>query len=356
MSSVKPSGSSGAGPSQASAAPLGGSAVHAVTSVRATFGKVAVLMGGASAEREVSFMSGRGVLQALLSKGVDAHAFDPAERDLSELKREGFARCFIALHGRFGEDGTVQGALELLGIPYTGSGVMASSIAIDKVMTKRVWLFEGLPTPEWARVHSAEATHQAFKTFGAPMIVKPSREGSTIGLTKVTTSDQCDAAYGLAAALDPEVLCEQFIRGDEVTVPILGSGDKARALPVIRIVAPGGNYDYQNKYFTNDTQYHVPCGLPEGEEPAIQAMVLKAYRVLGCRGWARADVMIDAATRKPYLLEINTSPGMTGHSLVPMSAKAAGISYPDLCIEILQLAALDYPCAVRSTDLGATSA
>ncbi|MDO8250689.1 MAG: D-alanine--D-alanine ligase [Rhodoferax sp.] len=306
------------------------------------FGKVAVLMGGASAEREVSMMSGRGVLQALISQGVDAHAFDPAERDLAELKVEGFARCFIALHGRFGEDGTVQGALELLGIPYTGSGVMASAIAIDKVMTKRIWRAEGLPTPAWQQVDSVAATEQAFAALGSPMIVKPAREGSTIGLTKVTAADQCAAAYVLAAQHDIEVLCEQFISGDEVTIPVLGSGTAAQALPVIRIVAPDGNYDYQNKYFTDTTQYLVPCGLPEGEEPHIQALVLQAYQVLGCRGWARADVMIDARTRKPYLLEINTSPGMTGHSLVPMSAKAAGISYPALCVEVLRHATLDY--------------
>ena len=307
--------------------------------------KTAVLMGGASAEREISLMSGQGVLQALRSKGVDAHAFDPAQRDLLDLKREGFARCFIALHGRFGEDGTVQGALELLGIPYTGSGVMASSIAIDKVMTKRIWRAEGLATPAWRQVDSAAATEQAFAALGSPMIVKPSREGSTIGLTKVTDLAQCASAYALAAGHDPEVLCEQFIQGDEVTIAVLGTGAAARALPVIRIVALEGNYDYQNKYFTDTTQYLVPCGLPVGEEARIQDMVLDAYRVLGCRGWARADVMIDAATRKPYLLEINTSPGMTGHSLVPMAARAAGIDYPALCLEVLQHAALD--CSVE---------
>jgi D-alanine-D-alanine ligase len=305
------------------------------------FGKVAVLMGGASAEREVSLMSGSGVLKALLSKGVDAHAFDPLQRDLWDLKREGFARCFIALHGRFGEDGTVQGALELMGIPYTGSGVMASAISMDKVMTKRIWRFEGLPTPAWQDVHSAEQTREAFEALGAPMIVKPSREGSTIGLTKVTRLDQCEAAYAIASQHDVQVLCEQFIAGDEVTCPVMGPTDKPHSLPLIRIVAPDGNYDYQNKYFTDTTQYLVPAGLPDGEEDAISAMVRKAYRVLGCRGWARADVMIDAATRKPYLLEINTSPGMTGHSLVPMSARAAGVSYEDLCVQLLQSTTTD---------------
>ncbi|CAN0347461.1 unnamed protein product, partial [Phaeothamnion confervicola] len=305
-------------------------------------GKVAVLLGGQSAEREVSLMSGRGVLEALRSRGVDAHAFDPAQRDLSALKAEKFERCFIALHGRFGEDGTVQGALELMGIPYTGSGVMASSMAIDKVMTKRIWRADGLPTPAWREVDSVEKALEAFGELGAPMIVKPSREGSTIGLTKVMDASQCETAYLLSARHDPSVLCEQFVAGDEVTCPVLGTGAGARALPVIRIVAPDGNYDYQNKYFTDTTQYLVPCQLPAGEEQAIQQIVLQAYRTLHCRGWARADVMIDAATRKPYLLEINTSPGMTSHSLVPMSARAAGISYEDLCLEVLRTASLDH--------------
>ena len=310
-----------------------------------SLGKVAVLMGGKSAEREISLLSGSGVLKALQSKGVDAHAFDPAERDLVELKREGFQRCFIALHGRFGEDGTVQGALELLGIPYTGSGVMASAISIDKVMTKRVWLAEGVPTPRYQLLrrgaYQREDVIKVPDDLGLPVIVKPAREGSSIGVAKVEGYSQMQAAVDAAAALDADVLCEQFVSGDEVTCPILGSGENARALPVIRIVAPEGNYDYQNKYFTDDTKYLVPCGLPEGEEAAIQALVVKAYRVLGCRGWGRVDVMIDATTRKPSLLEINTSPGMTGPSLVPMSARAAGISYEDLCLLLLADAALD---------------
>jgi D-alanine-D-alanine ligase len=309
------------------------------------FGKVAVLMGGHSAEREVSLMSGGGVLKALQSRGVDAHAFDPAQRELSELKAEGFARCFIALHGRFGEDGTVQGALELLGIPYTGSGVMASAIAIDKVMTKRVWLAEGLPTPKYQLLrrgaYSRDQVIAVPDDLGLPVIVKPAREGSSIGVAKVEGYSQMAAAVEAASQLDADVLCEQFIAGDEVTCPVMGSGADAKALPVIRIVAPEGNYDYNNKYFTDDTKYLVPCGLPAGEEEAIQEIVLKAYRVLGCRGWGRLDVMIDAKTRKPYLLEINTSPGMTGHSLVPMSARAAGISYEDLCLQLLACAALD---------------
>ncbi len=318
----------------------------------AQFGKVAVLMGGASAEREISLLSGNGVLQALRSKGVDAHAFDPAERELSELKTEGFKRCFIALHGRFGEDGTVQGALELLGIPYTGSGVMASSIAIDKVMTKRVWMAEGIATPRYKVLHQGNfERHEAIEipdTLGLPLIVKPAREGSSLGVTKVMGYSGMTEAVDLAGQLDADILCEECIEGDEVTCPVIGEGANARALPVIRIVAPEGNYDYQHKYFTDDTHYLVPSGLPEGEEEAIQALVLKAYRVLGCRGWGRIDVMIDGKTRKPYLLEINTSPGMTGHSLVPMSARAAGTSYEDLCLQILSLAALDSSPRARS--------
>ncbi|SFU98259.1 D-alanine--D-alanine ligase [Polaromonas sp. YR568] len=310
------------------------------------FGKVAVLMGGMSAEREVSLMSGSGVLKALRSRGVDAHAFDPAERDLSELKKDGFERCFIALHGRFGEDGTVQGALELLGIPYTGSGVMASSMAIDKVMTKRVMISEGLPTPQYRLLrrgaYGAADIAALPDALGLPLIVKPAREGSSIGLTKVTERSGMAEAVAQAEKLDADVLCEQFISGDEVTCPVLGTGAEARALPVIRIVAPDGNYDYQNKYFTDSTQYLVPCGLPEGEEAAIQQLVLDTFRILNCRGWGRADVMIDKVTRKPYLLELNTSPGMTSHSLVPMSARAAGISYEDLCVQVLQTASLDH--------------
>ena len=291
-------------------------------------------------------MSGQGVLAALRARGVDAHAFDPAERPMDDLKREGFARCFIALHGRFGEDGTVQGALELLGIPYTGSGVMASSMAIDKVMTKRVWHAEGLPAPRHVLLRRGEFTAEEVDAIpgklGLPLIVKPAREGSSLGVTKVKSADQIQSAVADAMALDTDVLCEQFIAGDEVTCPVLGEGAGATALPVIHIVAPDGEYDYQNKYFTDVTEYRVPCDLPAGEEAAVQALVVDAYRVLGCRGWGRVDVMIDGATRQPYLLEVNTSPGMTSHSLVPMAAKAAGTSYEDLCLELLANATLDY--------------
>jgi D-alanine-D-alanine ligase len=309
-------------------------------------GKVAVLMGGDSAEREVSLMSGGGVLAALQSQGVDAHAFDPSERELAELKRDGFARAFIALHGRHGEDGTVQGALELLRIPYTGSGVMASAIAMDKVMTKRVWLAEGLPTPRYVslprRLQDREHVVKVPDELGLPLIVKPPHEGSSIGVTKVKGYSQMQDAVALAAQYDAEVLCEEFIEGDELTCPVLGEGESARALPVIRIVAPEGAYDYQNKYFTDVTQYLVPSGLPESEEAEIQRIVVQAYRALGCRGWGRADLMLRASDRRPFLLEMNTSPGMTSHSLVPMSAKAAGMSYEQLCLHLIADAALDH--------------
>jgi len=309
------------------------------------FGKVAVLMGGTSAEREISLLSGNGVLKALRSQGVDAHAFDPAERDLAELRRDGFARCFIALHGRHGEDGTVQGALELIGMPYTGSGVMASAIAMDKVMTKRVWIAEGLPTPKYVTLpgdrQGVERVRTVPDTLGLPLIVKPPHEGSSIGVTKVMGYSQMQDAVALAARYDSEVLCEEFIEGDEVTCPVLGRGDAAVALPVVRIVAPEGAYDYQNKYFTDVVNYLVPSGLPADEEAAIQAIVLQAYRTLGCRGWGRADLMVRAEDHQPFLLEMNTSPGMTGHSLVPMSARAAGISYEQLCLLLLRDAALD---------------
>ena len=310
-----------------------------------SLGKVAVLMGGTSAEREISILSGTGVLAALRSQGVDAHRFDPAERDLGDLKKEGVARCFVALHGRHGEDGSVQGALELLGIPYTGSGVMASAIAIDKVMTKRIWLAEGLPTPKFVRLAADQQQRENVRAvpdvLGLPLVVKPPREGSSIGITKVAGYSQMQDAVALAARYDADVLCEEFIEGDEVTCPVLGEGESARALPVIRIVAPEGAYDYQNKYFTDVVRYECPSGLPAAEEDEIQRIVLAGYRLLGCRGWGRADLMLRSSDRKPFLLEMNTSPGMTSHSLVPMSARAAGISYEALCLQLLAGATLD---------------
>jgi len=279
------------------------------------FGKVAVLLGGKSAEREISLMSGNGVLKALRSKGVDVHPFDPAERDLAELKRENFARCFIALHGRGGEDGTLQGALEAMGIPYTGSGVLGSAIGMDKWRTKMIWLANGLPTPRYRILGAGDDWGAVAQELGLPLIVKPANEGSTLGLTKVTQV----------------ALAESFVDGPEYTASILGD----TALPLIRIVAPQGNYDYQNKYFTDDTKYLCPCGLPADQEDALKALALKAFRLVGCIGWGRVDLMLDAAG-KPWLLEVNTSPGMTGHSLVPMAARAVGISYEDLCVKILE--------------------
>lgn len=303
-------------------------------------GKVAVLMGGRSCEREVSLMSGNGVLQALLSAGVDAHAFDPSERKSEELKA--FDRCFIALHGRLGEDGCIQGVLEWLGIPYTGSGVLASSLAMNKIMTKKIWKQMGLSTPEWFQAKSAKETQDAFLHLGGQvMIVKPSKEGSTIGLTKVEHADQCEAAYYLAAQHDSDVLCEQFIQGEEVTCPVLSLADQAVALPIVGIRAPEGRYDYHNKYVAHDTQYLLPSGLSQDQEQRINHMVLQAYQSVGARGWGRVDVMIDQRTQQPYLLEINTSPGMTSHSLFPMSAAHAGLPYADLCLLLLAMATTD---------------
>jgi len=291
-------------------------------------------MGGSSAEREISLMSGNGVLKALRAKGVDAHAFDPAQRDLFELKREGYARCFIALHGRGGEDGTLQGALEVLGVPYTGSGVLGSAIGMDKWRTKMIWIANKLPTPRYRILRADDDWKAVARELGLPLIVKPANEGSTLGLTKVLSIEQLPAAYELAARKYRDiVLAEQFIDGPEYTASILGEA----ALPLIRIEAPQGNYDYQNKYFTDDTKYHCPCGLPARKEQELQALSLQAFGVAGCSGWGRIDIMLDAKN-KPWLLEVNTSPGMTGHSLVPMAARAVGISYEDLCVKILELA------------------
>lgn len=302
----------------------------------AGFGKVAVLMGGKSAEREVSLMSGKGVLKALQSKGVDAHAFDPAERELGDLKREGFARCFIALHGRGGEDGTLQGALEMLGVPYTGSGVLGSAIGMDKWRSKMIWLAGGLPTPRYRILSADDDWSDVARDLGLPLIVKPANEGSTLGLTKVTAVAQLPAAYDLAANRYHDLaLAEQFIDGAEYTASVL----EDEVLPLIRIEAPQGNYDYQNKYFSDDTKYICPCGLDAQKEAALKALALRAFRLVGCAGWGRIDLMLDAK-HEPWLLEVNTSPGMTGHSLVPMAARAAGLGYEDLCMRILKDARL----------------
>jgi D-alanine-D-alanine ligase len=297
------------------------------------FGKVAVLMGGPSSEREISFLSGNAVLGALKGRGVDAHAFDPAERSLYELKTERFDRAFIALHGRFGEDGTVQGALEVLGVPYTGSGVMGSALAMDKWRTKLVWLASGIPTPRYRVIGADTDWWSVVAELGLPLIVKPAREGSTIGLTKVATvdHDELAIAYRAAAEHDDLVLAEEFVAGIELTASVLND----RALPLIRIEAPQGNYDYHNKYFSDETRYYCPSGIAEDVERAIRAQSLQAFVILGASGWGRLDLILRADGTWQFL-ELNTSPGMTGHSLVPMAAKQAGLTFPDLCIEILR--------------------
>jgi D-alanine-D-alanine ligase len=302
------------------------------------FGKVGVLFGGRSAERDVSIMSGTGVLQALKSRGIDAHGFDPAERSLAELAAENFDCVFIALHGRYGEDGSLQGALEQLGIPYTGSGVMASSVGMDKITTKIIWLSKNIPTPRYATVAPGDDLDAIVQDLGLPLIVKPPLEGSTIGITKVEAAEQFEAAVSLAAGFDETVLAEEFVTGREFTVAVLGTGKHARALPIVEIVAPQGNYDYQNKYFTDDTQYHCPAQLDAALTAEIQKHAVDAYRALGCEGWGRVDVLVRESDMRPFLLEVNTSPGMTSHSLVPMAARAEGISYEELCVEILRSA------------------
>ena len=298
-------------------------------------GRVGVLMGGRSGEREISLMSGSGVLEALLNKGVDAHAFDPGLRCPTELAKEKFDRVFISLHGRYGEDGTIQGLLELLNLPYTGSGVLASALSIDKIATKQIWLSNGLATPDFEELTANSDWNAVAKHLGLPLIVKPANEGSSLGLTKVKSVDGLPAAYQLAAGLDKKVIAETCIIGDELTCPLVGDGVNAEALPVIKIIPPQANYDFHNKYFSDETQYLCPTGLADEVNTAVQKLALAAYRALGCSTWGRADVMLDEKTGKPYLLEMNTSPGMTSHSLVPMAAKAAGIEYADLVLWLL---------------------
>ena len=300
-----------------------------------SLGRVGVLLGGRSGEREISLLSGNGVLQALLSKGVDAHGFDPGLRNPTELVSEKFDRIFISLHGRYGEDGTIQGLLDLIDLPYTGSGVLASALAIDKIVTKQVWISNGLATPEFEELTANSDWNAVVKHLGLPLIVKPAHEGSSLGLTKVKSVDELPAAYQLAAGLDKKVIAETCIIGDELTCPLVGQGSNAEALPVIKIIPPQANYDFHNKYFSDETQYLCPTGLASEVNERVQALALAAYKALGCRTWGRADVMLDQKTGKPYLLEMNTSPGMTSHSLVPMAAKAAGIEYADLVLWLL---------------------
>ncbi|MER0204253.1 MULTISPECIES: D-alanine--D-alanine ligase [Nitrosomonas] len=297
------------------------------------FGKVAVLLGGRSAEREISLQSGQAVLDALLRSGVDAHPFDPAGQSMEKLLQQGFDKAFIALHGRFGEDGTIQGALELMGLPYTGSGVMASALAMDKWRTKLIWQAAGIQSPRYVLLQADSDFEQVAETLGLPLIVKPAREGSTIGLTKVKRAEDLAQAYQLAAQHDALVLAEEFIAGKELTVAILGE----TPLPVVRIEIAGELYDYEAKYFSNETKYFCPSGLPAELEAAIQRQALQAYQVLGCQGWGRVDLIL-SETNQFYFLEANTSPGMTSHSLVPMAARTAGIPFEDLVLRILDLA------------------
>ncbi|MCC7083111.1 MAG: D-alanine--D-alanine ligase [Burkholderiales bacterium] len=294
------------------------------------FGKVAVLLGGRSAERDVSLASGAMVLHALKARGVDAHAFDPDARSLPELIAERFERAFIALHGRFGEDGTVQGVLEWLELPYTGSGVLASALAMDKLRTKLVWKALDIPTPDWRVLDATTDWAAVVAALGLPLMVKPACEGSSIGISKVTSIEQLEPAYQLAARHDTIVLAERFVDGEELTVAILDDA----ALPLIRLETPRVFYDYEAKYHASDTRYLVPCGLPAAHEQALQALALAAFRAVGASGWGRVDLMRDRSGQA-YCLEVNTVPGMTDHSLVPMAARAQGIEFDELVLRIL---------------------
>ena len=293
--------------------------------------RVAVLLGGKSAEREVSLKSGALVLAALRARGVDAHAFDPAEKGLEALIAGRYERAFIALHGRFGEDGTLQGALEWLGLRYTGSGVLGSALAMDKLRAKRLWMAEGLPTPPFEILDAKSDFRATAKRLGLPLMVKPVNEGSSIGMSKVRAAGGLEEAYALAVNYDRAVIAEKFVEGTELTAGILGD----EALPLIKLETPRDFYDYQAKYVADDTRYLIPCGLPAAKERQIQQLCLRAFRALACSGWGRVDLMLDRAG-EPWLLEVNTVPGMTDHSLVPMAARAAGLSYEDLCIRILE--------------------
>ena len=304
------------------------------------FGKVGVLLGGSSSEREVSLMSGNGVVQALRSQGIDAHPFDTGKRSLAELAAEKFDRVFIALHGRFGEDGSIQGALELLGIPYTGPGVMACAIAMNKIMTKQIWAAQGLPTPRFAILNANSDLRRVPDEFGLPLMLKAPHEGSTIGIVKVSGYSDMQAGFAKCSQYDEVVLAEEFIAGRELTVAILGKENQARALPIVEIKAPDGNYDFQNKYYTDVVRYECPAQLSPDLTKQIQSLALSAYKAIDCEGWARVDVMLRSSDNQPFLLEINTSPGMTSHSLVPMAAKAAGMSYAEVCTKILSFACL----------------
>ena len=297
------------------------------------FGKVAVLFGGKSAEREVSLKSGAAVLAALRRAGVDAHAFDPASNDIHELKEQGYDRVFIALHGRYGEDGTVQGALELMGIPYTGSGVMASALGMDKWRSKLVWSAAGLPIPKYLMLRADFDAATVVRELGLPLFVKPACEGSSVGISKVKTLEGLATAYAEAVQHDDLVIAESFVGGGEYTAAILGD----RALPVIRIIPANEFYDFDAKYLSDDTRYLCPCGLSVEQETEMQALAKQAFAMIGGQGWGRVDFLM-SEDGKPYVLEANTSPGMTDHSLVPMAARNAGISFEQLVVQVLELA------------------
>jgi D-alanine-D-alanine ligase len=311
----------------------------------AAFGRVGVLFGGRSSEREISLRSGTAVLRALREAGVDAHAFDPATAGLAQLEAAGFARAFLVLHGRYGEDGAMQGVLETLRIPYTGSGIQASAIAMDKVTTKKIWQSVDLPTPAWISLERGEALPPELARLGEQLVVKPVREGSTFGVSKVAAADRpaVEAAVAEALRYDRQLLVEECIRGRELTCAILGEGAAARALPLVEIRAPGANYDYHHKYFSNDTQYLCPAPLDDAVARQVAAQCVRAFQAIGARGWARVDVMLrrEDGQERPYLLEINTAPGMTDHSLVPMAARAAGLSFNELVLHILAGARLE---------------
>jgi D-alanine-D-alanine ligase len=298
------------------------------------FGKVAVLFGGTSAEREVSLNSGSRVLAALLGQGIDAHAFDPAEQPLDALK--GYERAFIALHGRHGEDGTIQGALEVMHIPYTGSGVLASALAMDKFRTKLMWRAAGLPIPDYALLTANSDFDEIEEELGLPLFVKPAHEGSSIGISKVKERGALRAAYAEAARYDSLVIAEKGIMGGEYTVGIVGD----EVLPIVKIVPATEWYDYEAKYNRDDTRYLCPCGLPQAKELEIRKGALEAFRILGGRGWGRVDFLMDEDGNH-YFLEVNTAPGMTDHSLVPMAARVAGMEYPALVRRVLEMASND---------------
>jgi len=293
--------------------------------------RVAVILGGKSAEREVSLKSGALVLAALRARGLDAHAFDPADQGIEALIAGRYEHAFIALHGRFGEDGTLQGALEWLGLRYTGSGVLGSALAMDKLRAKRLWMAEGLPTPPFEVLDANSDFHAVAKRLGLPLMVKPVNEGSSLGMSKVRAAGELEEAYALAVNYDRAVIAERFVEGSELTAGILGD----EALPLIKLETPRDFYDYQAKYVADDTRYLIPCGLPAARERQIQQLCLQAFSALGCSGWGRVDLMLDRAG-DPWLLEVNTAPGMTDHSLVPMAARAAGLTYEDLCMRILE--------------------